>query len=446
MEFSNITGYTREDIPTLKDWFRLAYPDKKYRDAVVNVLMKDFAEGRDDKIFHKTYHRTFFRTFRVTCKDGSIKELEFRPTALDDGGSIVMMSDITERKRVHDLLETAATEWRTTFDAINDAVMLLDKSGKIKRCNDSMVKMIGKPFSEIVDRPCWEVVHDASKPPKECHLKSASESNRRGTEVFTRANRWLNATIDPMLDDDGRFTGAVHILSDITERMRVEEELQGSREELRNLTVYLESVREQERTNIAREIHDELAQSLTALKMDLAWIDNKLPSDQIPLVEKMHSMSELIDSIIQTVKRISAALRPGILDDLGLVAAIEWQAEEFQNRTGISCRFTVNPDDLTVDQDRSTAIFRIFQETLTNVARHSSASLVSVVLLRETRSLMLRVADNGTGITEKQIHDPKSFGLIGMRERVHPWGGLISITGIPGEGTTIEVSIPLEKK
>jgi signal transduction histidine kinase len=134
------------------------------------------------------------------------------------------------------------------------------------------------------------------------------------------------------------------------------------------------------------------------------------------------------------------------LDDLGLVAAIEWQAEEFQNRTGINCRFTVNPDDLTVDQDRTTAIFRIFQETLTNIARHAGASLVSVELLKEAGLLMLRVIDNGTGIAEEQIRDPKSFGLIGMRERVHPWGGLVNIKGIPGKGTTIEVKVPLENK
>jgi PAS domain S-box-containing protein len=446
MEFTNITGYTQKDISTLRDWFRLAYPDKKYRDTVIDILTKDIAAGSDDKIFHETYHRTFFRTFKIACKNGSIKEIEFRPTALEDGGTIVTIADITERKRLNDLLETAATEWRTTFDAINDAIMLLDRTGKIKRCNNSMMKLISKPFSEIVDRPCWEVMHDVSKPPKECHLEISRKTHRRETEVFIKDNRWLNATIDPMLDDEDHLIGAVHILSDITERMRVEEELQSSREELRNLTVYLESVREQERTNIAREIHDELAQSLTALKMDLSWLDNKVPRDQIPLVEKMHSMSELIDSIIQTVKRISAALRPGILDDLGLVAAIEWQAEEFQKRTGINCRFTTNPDDLTVDQDRSTAIFRIFQETLTNIARHASAALVSVDLSMEAGSLMLRVIDNGTGITEEQIHDPKSFGLIGMRERVHPWGGLVNIRGIPGEGTTVEVSIPLEKK
>jgi PAS domain S-box-containing protein len=445
-EFTDITGYTREDIPTLQDWFRQAYPDKKYRGSVIDILTQDIAEASDDKLFHETYHRNFFRTFKITCKDGTMKEIEFRPTALEDGGTILMIADITERKRIHDLLETAATEWRTTFDAINDAVMLLDQAGKIKRCNNSMVQMIRKPVSEIVGRPCWEVVHNASKPPKECHLESLRQSHQREIEVFKKDNRWLNATIDPMLNNEGHLMGAVHILSDMTDRMLVEEELHTSREELRNLTVYLESVREQERTNIAREIHDELAQSLTALKMDLAWLDNRLSRDQKPLVEKMHSMRELINSIIQTVKRISAALRPGILDDLGLVAAIEWQAEEFQNRTGINYRFTVNPDGLTVDQERSTTIFRIFQETLTNIARHACASLVSIDLLKEDGSLILRVIDNGSGITEEQIHDSQSFGLIGMRERAHSWGGVVNIKGILGQGTTVEVKIPLEKK
>jgi PAS domain S-box-containing protein len=445
-EFSDISGYTREDMPTLNDWFRQAFPDKQYRGTVINILTSDSAEASDDELFHETYHRSFFRTFKITCKDGTIKEIEFRPTVLEDGGTILVIADITERKKIYDLLETAAAEWRTTFDAINDAVMLLDQTGKIKRCNNSMAQMIGKPISEIVDRHCWEVVHNVSKAPKECHLESLRKSRQRETEVFKKADRWLNATIDPMLDNEGRLVGAVHILSDVTDRMLVEEELHNSREELRNLTVYLESVREQERTNIAREIHDELAQSLTALKMDLAWLGNRLPRDQIPLIEKMHSMSELINFIIQTVKRISAALRPGILDDLGLVAAIEWQAEEFQNRTGIKCRFSVCPESITVDQDRSTTIFRIFQETLTNVARHASASLVSIDLLKENGSLILRVIDNGSGITEEQIHDSQSFGLLGMRERAHSWGGVVTIKGIPGQGTTVEVKIPLETK
>jgi len=445
-EFITITGYTQEDIPTVREWYCMAYPDKEYRDKVINTLKKDTVDSDDNKIFNRMFRRTFFRTFTVTCKDGTNKEIEFRPTILEDGSTIVMIADITERKRIHGLLETAVAEWRTTFDAISDAVCLLDQRGMIKRCNNAMVKMMGKPFSEVINRTCWEVMYGITKMPEGCPFASLLATHERQSEIILRDNRWLNISIDPLLDEQGNLIGGVHITSDITERILSEEELQNSHEQLRNLTVYLESVREQERTNIAREIHDELAQSLTALKMDLAWLDNKLPRDQIPLVEKVRSMSELIDSIIQTVKRISSDLRPGILDDLGLVAAIEWQADEFQKRTGINCRFTVDPDDLMVDQDRSTAFFRIFQETLTNIARHASASLVSVDLSREAGTLMLRVVDNGTGITEEQIHDSKSFGLIGMRERVHPWAGLVNIKGIPGRGTTVEVRVPLGKK
>ena len=442
-EFTAITGYTLKDVSTLKNWFRLAYPDKTYRDMVINTLRGDVTQDSGDKIFQKTFHRAFFRTFRVTCKDGTIKEIEFRPTVLEDGGTVVMIADITERKRMHELLELAVTEWRTTFDAISDAVCLLDREGRIKRCNNAMMKVIGKPFSEIIDRTCWEVLYGVSKIPEGYPFASMLETHNRETEVILKGNRWLNIFVDPLLDDEGNLIGGVHITSDITERMQAEKELQSSREQLRNLTVYLESVREQERTKIAREIHDELAQDLTALKMDLSWLENRLPRDQMQLGVKTRSMGDLIDTIIQTVKRISAELRPGVLDDLGLVAAIEWQAEEFQERTGITCRVTVNPEDLAVDKDRSTAIFRIFQETLTNIARHARASLISVDLLKEAGALMLRVIDNGNGITEEQIHDPKSFGLIGMRERVHPWGGQVRIKGTPGEGTSVEVEVPV---
>jgi len=445
-EFTHITGYTIKDIPTLYDWFLLAYRDKKYRDMVIEAWEGNIGQTEGDRAFSQTFHRAFFQSFRVTCKDGTLKEIEFRPTVLEDGGTIVMIADITERKRMHELLETAVTEWRTTFDAIIDSVCLLDEKGRIKRCNNAMMNMIGEPFSEIAGRTCWEVLYGVSKMPEGCPFASVLKTHHRKTEVILKDNRWLNISVDPLLDDEGNLVGGVHITSDITERMLAEEELQSSREQLRNLTVYLESVREQERTNIAREIHDELAQALTALKMDLSWLDNKLPRDQIPLVAKMRSMSDLIDTIIQTVKRISAQLRPGVLDDLGLVAAIEWQAEEFKDRTGINCCVAVDPDDLQVEQDRATAIFRIFQETLTNITRHAHATQVTVDLKKEAETLTLQVADNGTGITEEQIRDSKSFGLIGMRERVHPWGGQVRIKGTPGEGTRVEVDVPVGKE
>jgi signal transduction histidine kinase len=228
------------------------------------------------------------------------------------------------------------------------------------------------------------------------------------------------------------------------ERRRAEEQLRRSHEQLRALTSYLQYVREEERTRISREVHDELGQDLTGLKLDLAWIARHLPKQgRGVLLHKIKTMQTGIDATIQTVRRISTELRPGILDSLGLVAAIEWQAAEFQTRTGISCNVTTTVSDTLWDQDFTTAFFRIFQETLTNIIRHANAKRVEVKLGLEGRRLVLTVADNGRGITEEESSNTRSIGLIGMRERAALVGGELTIEGAPGRGTLVRVSIPL---
>ncbi len=222
----------------------------------------------------------------------------------------------------------------------------------------------------------------------------------------------------------------------------IEKKLIESQEQLHNLSLHLQSVRERESTRIAREIHDELGQILTALKMDLSWLNKRLTNGQKPLLEKIRSMSKLTDMIIKAVQRISTELRPGILDDLGLIPAIEWQAQEFENRTNIKCEITLDCEDNDLDQDRSTALFRIFQEALTNVARHANATKIKVSLKEEPDKLLLEIKDNGRGITEEQISNPKSFGLIGIRERLYPWGGEVKIKGLSNRGTTLTVILP----
>ena len=229
------------------------------------------------------------------------------------------------------------------------------------------------------------------------------------------------------------------------ERKRSEEALKQSREQLRNLSAHLQTVREEERANIAREIHDELGQILTALKMDLSWILKKY-SDHKSIFEKTESMSGIVDATIKSVKRICTELRPQVLDDLGLTAAIEWQAEEFKKRSGIACEVDFNPEEIVLDKERSIAIFRIFQETLTNIARHANATAINVRMEKKDSGLLLVVRDNGKGVTEKQILDPNSFGLIGMRERVIFLGGDFQIGGSPNNGTTVTVNIPLMEK
>lgn len=230
-----------------------------------------------------------------------------------------------------------------------------------------------------------------------------------------------------------------------SERKRAEEKLRETNEQLRALAARLQSVREEERIWIAREIHDELGQALTALKIDLSWLESKLPRDQKPLLNKTKSISKLVDNTIRSLRRIASELRPGVLDNLGLAAAIEWQAQEFQTRTGITCRCWLNLDDSGLSKEQSTAIFRIFQEALTNVARHANATDVDISLEEKAGELVLEVRDNGKGITESEISNPKSLGLLGMRERAFLLGGEVKIIGAAGKGTAVTVYIPLKR-
>jgi signal transduction histidine kinase len=230
---------------------------------------------------------------------------------------------------------------------------------------------------------------------------------------------------------------------EIAERKLAEGQLQESKQNLRLLAVRLESVREEERKRIAREIHDELGQALTGLKMDLTWLTSRFQEKQAPLVSKAESIFRLIDDTIQSVRRIATGLRPAILDEDGLAATIEWQARDFRMRSGIRCSVTLPPNGIDLDPERSTAAFRIFQELLTNIARHSGATRVEVRMRLDVDSLVLEVQDNGSGISEAALDNRKSLGLLGMRERALAFGGNIEITGGRGKGTLARVSIPL---
>jgi signal transduction histidine kinase len=201
-------------------------------------------------------------------------------------------------------------------------------------------------------------------------------------------------------------------------------------------------VREEERTRLAREVHDQLGHALTALKMDLAWLGRRGHLDNPALAEQVRGMTELLDETIREVRRMATSLRPPVLDDVGLVAAIEWQARDFETRTGISCRLTTELADRSLDRDVATAIFRIFQEALTNVARHSGASAIDVRLPGSPDQVVLVVEDNGRGITTDEMQGTTSLGILGMRERARLLGGDVTITGEPGAGTRVTVAVP----
>lgn len=230
---------------------------------------------------------------------------------------------------------------------------------------------------------------------------------------------------------------------EVRERRRTEKELKQSREQLRKLSAHLESTREKERARIAREIHDELGQSLSTLQMDLAWLELNLEHGKKAVLEKIRSMSIFSSNIIKEVQRISQELRSSVLDHLGFIAALSWQTQEFQKKTGIRCDFLCKSKDIELQEEQSNALYRVSQESLTNIYRHANASRVSVILEEKKREIRLTIRDDGVGIAKERINDPDSLGLIGIRERLYFLKGKLNIKGIPGKGTTSIVTIPL---
>jgi signal transduction histidine kinase len=249
-----------------------------------------------------------------------------------------------------------------------------------------------------------------------------------------------------VFDEKGFPLRMMGTVQDITKIKHIEHELRLSEERLRELYAHLHSVRESERAYTAREIHDEFGTILTALNIDLSWLEKKIPKDQQTLMERVSKDVELVNSAIKMVQRISSELRPAVLDYLGLPSAVEWQVKEFGNRTGIEWNIDIDMKTADLDKDLTIAFFRILQESLTNIARYAEATKINVALHENDGFLTLEVTDNGKGVSEEQLSDPNSLGIFGMRERVQYFGGVIDITGIPHKGTTVAVKVPVVKQ
>jgi PAS domain S-box-containing protein len=332
-----------------------------------------------------------------------------------------------------------------------DAIITVDQNQRVVLFNAAAEKVFHWSSSAVLGQPLDMLIPERLRHEHRQHIErfgaTGVTSRRMGVEtvlVGLRANNEefpIEASISQH-SEDGRKLFTV-ILRDVTERVRGEKALRRSKDELRELAAAASSVREQEKSRVARELHDELAQALTALKMDLIWVKEHVPAGEERLSSKLAAMQAMLDGTVAATRRISAELRPLMLDDLGLIPAAEWLVQNFAQRTGIRCEFGCDPPELELQDPHATAIFRILQESLTNIARHAHASLVEVTLEGSDGEIMLSVRDDGRGFEPGDPRKPNSFGLVGLRERAYLLDGDIKINTAPGKGTLIEVRIPL---
>lgn len=390
--------------------------------------------------------------FRIVTKDDRIKWIMETVMSITFKGKRAILGnsmDITERKEAGRRLEELEALESSILDAIPQAVLGLHE----RRINfaDHAVKVIfGWHREELIGKSITMI------------YRNIEEADKIGGKFYSTLEHLRTYETEfPCLRKDGREIicrmkasrigeklrekRIVVTYEDITAEKKAQEDLERSRQELRNLSVHLQSVREKESTRIARKIHDELGQSLTALQMDMSWLINRLPAKNKSIREKTQNMSSLVDATIESVHNITTELRPSLLDDLGLPAAIEWQVGDFQKHSGIRCQAHIDCGNSVIDKEQATAIFRIFQETLTNIVRHAKATFCKVNLMVNEKELCLEVTDNGIGITQWQIDDTRSFGMIGMRERAHLWGGTVHVRNVEPSGTMVRVLIPLSK-
>lgn len=352
-----------------------------------------------------------------------------------------------ETRRVQEELRLSKERFNTLAKVSTVGIFLASPEGFFLYVNDRWSDITGLSYDQAFGEGFLNAVHshDRKRVRTEWHRsvreQTSFQSEYRIYREHDKTERWVMGQALPEVNEDGSLAGFVGTITDITDRMHAEIEIDSSRKQLRALTVRLQNIREEERTHIAREIHDDLGQALTGLKMDLAWLTNKLQPVDEGIQKRLRSMMDLADATILKVRKLATDLRPGILDDIGLAAAIEWQGKDFRERTGIEFSFHLD-EELVLDEKRSTAFFRIFQESLTNVIRHAQAKHVSITLRRDGPNVVLTIDDDGRGIAANEISNPRSVGILGMKERAASFNGEVNVAGLPGKGTSVRVRIP----
>lgn len=433
------------------DFLAEAYPDPESRREVLEFMQK--AEQR-------------WQDFRTRTRDGRVIDTSWLRVALSNGTRIGFGLDLTERKRLEKGISTSEallTEGERLSHTGSWALNL--SSGKLFWSAETFRIYGLEPGQETAPHPLFremlhpadraaaeKTVHPGDRPVIEMNLDQAiaERGNFEASHRVVRpdgSERIVHVLGQPVFGASGEILEYVGVVMDETDRLLADERLRRSHEDLRALSEHLRTVREEEGARIAQQVHDEIGQALTALQLDVAWLEKKLATSPGTAPEscavKLKSMSALLDTTLGSVQRIAADLRPGVLDELGLEAATEWYVRDFESRTGIPCDLHSDLNGARVEPGLATAVFRILQEALTNVARHAGAGRVNITLSAATNELRLEIRDDGRGIPTGQVAVSRSLGLLGMRERARSLGGDLVVRGIPDVGTTVTLRVPL---
>ena len=355
--------------------------------------------------------------------------------------------DITDSRRAENALQTSESRLRAIIESEPECVKLVDHQGRLLDMNPAGLEMIqAANIEQVRGMLIGEVVAPEHREAFN-HLHQRVFAGESGTLEFEIVGlhgkrRWLTTHAVPLRDASGRIQASLGITRDITEARRAEQQLRASRGALRSLATRQQDVREDERTRIAREIHDSLGQALTALKLQLVAAQEMADAKAPEIAERLCETSAMVDDLVKIVRRIASELRPPILDQLGLPAAVEWLAQDFSRRSGIACDVRLLPVNDTITDDLATALFRIVQEGLTNVSRHAGASHVEIGLGVSGGCVTLEISDDGRGITEAATNGPQSLGILGMRERAAALGGVLEVVPRPDGGTRVSAWFP----
>jgi PAS domain S-box-containing protein len=430
-QFEAVSGYTPEEIRNLHVVDDLTFGGergKRYR-----ILKRIYETGRDEG------------EITITVKNGKEIPLYYVGQLINYEGEpcfICSAIDITERKRIEEDLKSSELRYRTLVEQASDAIIITDEIGNLVEMNTSFCKMFGYSEKELLGMNMTELTdpEQLKNDPLQIDLLLAGKTIFGERRMKKKDATIVDVEANVQMLPDKRILA---IMRDITDRKKAEEKLNTSYEQIRSLSEHLTNVREEERKHIAREIHDELGQELTVLKMDVGSLVKKLPLADDIIRKRLASLSGLIDNIVQSLRRIASELRPSLLDDLGLPAAIAWHMEEFEKRSGIKAHFTEPKDEWMLPDRVKINLFRIVQEATTNIGRHSKATELHVNLERNDDSIALRVFDNGVGFNTETVLKRNTLGILGMRERSSIVGGKLEIKTAPGNGTEILVSVPL---